>query len=97
MPAENWPLTHHAFLYAKDQDKGLVFADPVFNARFGFDGVTPKNVLDRDVLREIAESLEIDSNKMLASCDAGAYHDDIVKVAKLSEADGVFGVLFFVF
>ena len=97
MPAENWPLTHHAFLYAKDQDKGWVFADAVFNARFGFDGAAPKNVLDRDVLREIAESLEIDSDEMLASCDSGAYHDDMVTIAKLSEADGVFGVPFFVF
>lgn len=97
MPPENWRLTHHAFLYALDQNKGWTFADAVFNARFGFDGSLAKNVMEKDVLASIAESINIDPTEMLASCDAGTYDNVTSSMARLSEADGVFGVPFFVF
>lgn len=97
MPPENWPITHHAFLYAKQQGQGWAFADKVSETRFAFQGHPPADVTNRDVLSNIATELGLDANAMLAAHDNNAFDEQMQRYIKQSEIDGVFGVPFFVF
>lgn len=96
LPTENWPLPHYAFLYAKSQGKGWAFADAVFQARFGLNGEAAKNVMDKDVLRDIAITLELNPDALIGAHESGEYDLELNRYIEQGEADGVFGVPFFV-
>ncbi|MDP4598909.1 MAG: DsbA family protein [Pseudomonadales bacterium] len=96
MPAENWPLTHHAFLYAQERGKGWEFADAVFAERFSFHGGKSQDVTDPEVLRGIAEQLDLNPTELVTAYEAGTYADKQAEFVRQSEIDGTFGVPFFV-
>jgi len=96
MPAENWPLTHHAFLYAQECGKGWAFADAVFAERFSLHGGKSQDVTNPEVLQGIAQQLDLDPAALVAAYEAGTYADRQAEYIRQSEIDGVFGVPFFV-
>ena len=96
MPEEPWRITHLAFLHAQDKGKGWAFADAVFSRRFNFDGKGSKNVMDPAVLGEIADELGLDVAETVNAHTSGRFDDDHREMIRQGEADGVFGVPFFV-
>jgi 2-hydroxychromene-2-carboxylate isomerase len=95
MPKEHWAITHHAFLYAQAQGKGWAFCDAVFNRRFNFDGAGSADVMDPDVLGEIAKDVGLDVEALKNAEASGNYDAAQTAFVKMSESDGVFGVPFF--
>tara|TARA_R110002073_G_scaffold85027_2_gene202804 strand:- start:270 stop:1004 length:735 start_codon:yes stop_codon:yes gene_type:complete len=93
---ENWPITHHAFLYAQEQGKGWAFADAVFAERFSLHGGRSQNVTEPKVLSEIATRLELNPEELINAYDSGRYAEKQAELIKQSELDGVFGWPFFV-
>ena len=96
MPVENWPLVHHAFLYAQEHGKGWAFADAVFAERFSLHGDKSQDVTDPNVLRTIAEQLDLDPTELTNTHEAGTYASAQAEYIRQGEIDGVFGVPFFV-
>lgn len=96
MPEEPWGITHLAFLYAQEKGKGWAFADAVFSRRFDFDGKGGKNVMDPEVLGEIADEAGLDVAETVNAHTSGRFDDIHREMIRQGEADGVFGVPFFV-
>ena len=96
MPEEPWWITHFAFLCAQENGKGWAFGDAVFTRRFDFDGKGSKNVMDPEVLGEIAEEVGLDPVEVANTHTSGRFDEAHGEMVKQSEADGVFGVPFFV-
>jgi 2-hydroxychromene-2-carboxylate isomerase len=96
MPEEPWRITHLAFLYAQGKGKGWAFADAVFSRRFDFDGKGSKNVMDPEVLGKIADRVGLDVVKTVNAHTSGRFDEIHRKMIQQGEADGVFGVPFFV-
>ena len=97
LPPEPWEITHHAFLYAQEQDKGWEFGDAVFSQRFNFDGTGSRDVLDPQVVGAIAKRIGLDAEDAINAHASGRYDTAQAALVKLSESDGVFGVPFFAF
>jgi len=95
MQAENWSITHHAFLYAMAEQKAWAFGDAIFNRRFNFDGAGTENVMDPEVLGKIATEVGLDAHKAMNASASGAYDLQQSAMVKSGEMDGVFGVPFF--
>lgn len=96
MPEEPWWITHSAFLYAQEKGKGWAFGDAIFSRRFDLDGNGSKNVMDLEVLGEIAEEVGLDPVEIVNAHASGRFDEAHGKMVKQGEADGVFGVPFFV-
>jgi 2-hydroxychromene-2-carboxylate isomerase len=95
MPKENWALTHHGFNYAKENGKGWAFGDAVFRKRFNFDGSGPADVMDPEVLKDIARQVGLDPEELADAAGSGRYATRQEEYVNQSEKDGVFGVPFF--
>lgn len=96
LPVENWSLTHHAFLYALAAGKGWAFGDAIFNRRFNFDEAGSSDVMDPQVIGEIATLVGIDADKAMNASRSGTFDEQHAAMVQAGEADGVFGVPFFV-
>ena len=95
MEEKDWAPAHIGFLYAESQGKGWAYADAVCQARFGFDGLGPRDVLDEAVLQDIVKEIGLDPNELMAAhldSELQSVHKDIIRQG---ESDGVFGVPFF--
>jgi 2-hydroxychromene-2-carboxylate isomerase len=96
MGEEHWERTHKAFLYAQDQGKGWSFADAVFIRRFNFDGAGNADVMNPEIIAEIAEQAGLDREATLSAIGDPEYGRQIDAVIERGNKDGVFGVPFFV-
>lgn len=96
MGEEPWVIPHAAMLYARSQGKHWAFAESVYARRFGFDGGPVENVLEPAVVASIASSLELDGDAAASAHESAEIQADLRDIAKQGEADGVFGVPFFV-
>ena len=96
MGEEHWDLTHKALLHADNEGKGWAFADAICVKRFNFDGQGTADVMDREVIRSLAESVGLDGEAALAALDDPAIDEQMDRIIRQSEKDGVFGVPFFV-
>ena len=96
MPEEPWGITHLAFLHAQEKGKGWAFADAIFTRRFDFDGKGSQNVMDPVVIGNIAEELGLDVSETIHAHTSGRFDDIHEAMIRQGEADGVFGVPFFV-
>jgi 2-hydroxychromene-2-carboxylate isomerase len=96
MGDEPWEIPHAAMAFARSQDKHWAFAESVYARRFGFDGGPVEDVLQPEVVASIARGVGLDGDAA-----ANAHHSEDIQttlkaIAKQGEADGVFGVPFFV-
>jgi len=97
LPPEPWGIAHHAFLYAQEQNLGWIFGDAVFARRFSFDGQGGGDVLNLDVLGDIAEQVGLDPEAVRSAHQSGRYRQREQEIIAMSESDGVFGVPFFAY
>jgi hypothetical protein len=97
LPPEPWGIAHHAFLYAQGHGRGWAFGDAVFERRFSFDDRGGGDVLDLDVLGEIAEQIGLDPAGVREAHQSGRYLERQAEIIAMSESDGVFGVPFFAY
>lgn len=93
---ENWEPTHKAFLFARQQDKGWAFADAVCVRRFNLDGQGTANVMNPDVIAALSAEVGLEGEAVLAAISDAAIDEEMNRIIARSEADGVFGVPFFV-
>lgn len=89
MPEEPWWITHLAFLYAQEKGKGWAFGDAVFSRRFNFDGKGSKNVMDPEVLGEIAEEVGLDPVETANTYTSGRFDEAHRKMVNQGEAETV--------
>jgi predicted DsbA family dithiol-disulfide isomerase len=74
--------------YAASQGKGAEYHDATFRA-YWLDG---RNIEDRTVLREIAESVGLDGKAFLASLDKPDYEEEVVADIEQAQSFGLSGV-----
>ncbi len=96
MDDEPWEIPHAAMLYAQTQGKHWAFAEAVYTRRFGFDGGPVEDVLRSGVVADIASSVGLDGDAAANAHESAEIQAALKVVAKQGEADGVFGVPFFV-
>jgi 2-hydroxychromene-2-carboxylate isomerase len=81
------------FLFAQDKGKGRVYHDGVYRARW-LDG---KDISQEHVLAAIAEKSSLNRQEFLAALQDTRYVAALDQSNKEAEADGAFGIPFFVY
>lgn len=89
----DWIRPHSAFLHAVENGQGDEFALRVFGARFS----RGENIAEPAVLRFIAEECGLDGAAVVAAAGDPDFHAQVLAGMQRSQADGVFGVPFFVY
>lgn len=88
-----WELSHAAFTYAQEQQRGLAFAVAASSARF----VRGRDLGDPGILGEIAEIVGLDPTGLVEAAEDPARHAQLEAGIAAAIHAGVFGVPFFVY
>ena len=88
-----WELSHAAFTYAQEQERGLAFAVAASNARFA----RGRDLGDPGVLGEVAAIVGLDPAAVADAADDPARHAQVEAGITAAMHAGVFGVPFFVY
>lgn len=95
LPAEPWEIPHSAFWYAHERGVGWSFCEAVFARRFDLDGRGTADVLNPQVVAEIAAGVGLDGTRAAQAHTVGEFDQQQRQVIEAGERDGVFGVPFF--
>lgn len=95
MGEEHWHVPHAAVLYAGKYGKDWAFAHEVFMRRFDFDGKGVADVLDPEVVAQIAQSVGLNGDEAASAHQASEMKALIDDIKQSGERDGVFGVPFY--
>ncbi|MCC6642397.1 MAG: DsbA family protein [Deltaproteobacteria bacterium] len=88
-----WELSHAAFTYAQEQERGLAFAVAASNARFA----RGRDLGDPGVLGEVAAIVGLDPASVVDAAEDPARHAQVEAGIAAAVHAGVFGVPFFVY
>jgi len=88
-----WERPHAAYLYAQDRGAGPALGMAAYKTRFS----EGRDISDVSVLRDLARRTGIDEERLLEATDDPLLHARLKEGAAQAQADGVFGVPFFVY
>ena len=94
MGDEPWHIPHAAVHYAASQGRAWEFSHEVFMRRFNYDGKGAADVMDPDVVGQIARSVGLDGDQAAVAHESDDIRAKIDDVRRRGERDGVFGVPF---
>ena len=82
-----------AFLYAQEKGNAKAYHDAVYTARW----LEGRDIGDKQVLTQIAEACGLNRAEFLGSLESPRYSEALAQINKEAEADGAFGIPFFLY
>ena len=81
------------FLYAQEKGRAKPYHDAVYSARW----LEGRDIGDQEVLAQIAKGYGLNGGEFLGAIQSPRYADALDQINKDAEADGAFGIPFFVY
>ena len=81
------------FLYAQEQGNARAYHDAVYTARW----LEGRDIGDKQVLTQIAEACGLNRAEFLGALESPRYSEALAQINKEAEADGAFGIPFFLY